>query len=355
MTVYVVIRKATYLRGRSRPTPSHRRSAGRFSSSLPSVRVNDVVLQSHGARSALGVWIMQAFRTDSTGSPSPFDVMSSSHYARHGFSRRAFIGGAAAATGAALGSGLLSPAAALASHSRPAPKPTTAVTTISGIDFHFTSFAPGVDPSSITDFKGHVGVADVRGTGTARSPDGSVETFLFDTEMRFMKGVYVGQDGAVHRGRLASFDWTSTEVGLTSQTSPPRFTNSTRDPSLPERPVLDGPASEDGVRVYLQQGEARMTAGDLGVRDFFNIPNALFRTQDPVSVGATVSFDIRWMVSGQALRRSPARRAPPAGVYESGHDAWSAKNATGFRFRSDPPVGQASSASSVAWEWTLSH
>jgi hypothetical protein len=126
--------------------------------------------------------------------------MSSSHYARHGFSRRAFVGGAAAATGAALGSGLLSPAAALAWSSQPAPKPTTAINTINGIDFHVTFFAVGVDPSSITDFKGQVGVAEVQGTGTARNPDGSTETLLFDTDMRFMKGTYVGQDGAVHRG-----------------------------------------------------------------------------------------------------------------------------------------------------------
>jgi hypothetical protein len=143
---------------------------------------------------------MQASHADSTGWPVPFDSMPSSHHARHGFSRRAFIGGTAAATGAALGSGLLSPAAALAWSSQPAPKPTTAITTIGGIDFHFTFFGPGIDPSSITDFKGQVGVADVRGTGTARKPDGSVETLLFDTDVRFMKGTYVGQDGAVHRG-----------------------------------------------------------------------------------------------------------------------------------------------------------
>src|SRR5438477_12026315 len=94
---------------------------------------------------------MHEFRMDSTGSPVSLDSLESSHYARHRFSRRAFIGGAAAATGATLGSGLLSPAAALAWHSQPAPKPTTAVTTINGVDFHFTSFAPGVDPSAITD------------------------------------------------------------------------------------------------------------------------------------------------------------------------------------------------------------
>ena len=143
---------------------------------------------------------MQAFHADSSGSPVPFGSMLASHHARHGFSRRAFIGGTAAATGAALGSGLLSPAAALAWQSQAAPKPTTGITTINGVDFHVTFFAAGVDPSSITDFKGQVGVAQVQGTGTAKNPDGSVETLLFDTDMRFMKGVYVGQDGAVHRG-----------------------------------------------------------------------------------------------------------------------------------------------------------
>ena len=148
-----------------------------------------------------GVWIMQAYHTDSSGSPVPFDSILSPHHARHGFSRRAFVGGAAAATGAALGSGLLSPAAALAWNSQAAPKPTTGVNNINGINFHVTFFGPpGVDPSSITDFKGQVGVADVQGTGTARNPDGSTETLLFDTDMRFMKGTYVGQDGAVHRG-----------------------------------------------------------------------------------------------------------------------------------------------------------
>jgi hypothetical protein len=144
---------------------------------------------------------MQALRMVSSDWPVPFNSESSSHYDRHRISRRAFIGGAAAATGASLGSGLLTPAAgSAASLSGRAPRPTTATTTINGITFHFDSFGPGVDPSSITDFKGFIGVADVRGKGTARKPDGSVETLLFDTDMRFMKGVYVSRDGAVRRG-----------------------------------------------------------------------------------------------------------------------------------------------------------
>jgi len=154
-----------------------------------------------GIRIGFGGEPMREFRMDSTGSTVEFDALSSSHYARHGLSRRAFIGGAAAATGVTLGSGLLSPAAGLAgSHSHPAPRPTTGVSTIEGVDFHFTFFGPGTDPSSITDFKGLVGAAQVQGTGTARHPNGRVETLLFDTDMRFMQGVYVGKDGGVHRG-----------------------------------------------------------------------------------------------------------------------------------------------------------
>ena len=142
---------------------------------------------------------MDAFGVDSSGWPVPPGSESSSHYARHGPSRRDFIGGAAAAAGASLGSGLLWPAAASAGMMPIAPpRPTPATTTVKGVAFHFVPFGPAVDPSSITDFKGFVGVADVRGTGTAANPDGSVETLLFDTDMRFMQGTYVGLDGAVH-------------------------------------------------------------------------------------------------------------------------------------------------------------
>ena len=145
---------------------------------------------------------MLAFRTESSGWPVLPESLSLSHHARHGPSRRAFLGGAAAATGASLGSGLLWPAAGSAASlsTHPAPKPTAATVTINGVTFHFDFFGPGVDPSSITDFNGFAGVADVRGTGTATNPDGSTETLLFDTDMRFMKGVYVGVDGAVHQG-----------------------------------------------------------------------------------------------------------------------------------------------------------
>jgi len=119
------------------------------------------------------------------------------HHARHGLSRRAFMGSMASVAGAAMGVSLL-PTSVLAAKplsSAPKPTPNTVFDT-----FHVTFFGPGIDPSSIGDFNGFVGVADVQGTGTGTNPDGSTETLLFDTDMRFMSGVYVGQDGAVHKG-----------------------------------------------------------------------------------------------------------------------------------------------------------
>jgi len=143
---------------------------------------------------------MRSFAWDSTKWPhSPADKLTS-HHARHGLSRRAFIGSMAGVAGAAIGGGLLPGGVLAAKPSNSAPKPTSSTVTLNGVTFQLSFFGPGIDPSSIGDFNGFVGVADVQGTGTATNPDGSTETLLFDTDMRFMSGVYVGVDGAVHKG-----------------------------------------------------------------------------------------------------------------------------------------------------------
>jgi hypothetical protein len=66
---------------------------------------------------------------------------------------------------------------------------------------HADSTVPGVggEPASITDFNGFVGDVRVDGTGT----DGSGNTLLWEVDLRFMKGVYVGVDGNVHQGTFA--------------------------------------------------------------------------------------------------------------------------------------------------------
>jgi hypothetical protein len=122
-----------------------------------------------------------------------------SHHAAHLLSRRAFLGSMAGVAGAAAGASLV-PTGVLAKESNPAPKPTKNTVALNGVTFSVTFFAPGVDPSSIWDFNGVAGVADVQGTGTATNPDGSHETLLYDTDVRFMKGTYVGMDGRVHKG-----------------------------------------------------------------------------------------------------------------------------------------------------------
>ena len=93
----------------------------------------------------------------------------------------------------------------------------------------------------------------------------------------------------------------------------------------------------DGVSVDLGDGKARMRAKNLGVMDFFNIPNALFHVQSPASVRATVSFDVRWRgpVTGSSAVTSPPGSSGQL-LMNTATMKWSAENAQGFSFKSDP-------------------
>lgn len=121
-----------------------------------------------------------------------------SHHVRHHLTRRAFLGSVAGAAGVAAGAALM-PASVLAAKPSPNATPRPTAQTVFGT-FHINFIGDMVDPSSIWDFNGFVAAADVQGTGTATNPDGKTETLLFDTDMRLMSGVYVGLDGAVHKG-----------------------------------------------------------------------------------------------------------------------------------------------------------
>ena len=59
----------------------------------------------------------------------------------------------------------------------------------------------GNEPSTITDFRGDVAVADILGTGTGTdTPDDPAVGLIFDADMRFMQGLYVGRDGRLRQG-----------------------------------------------------------------------------------------------------------------------------------------------------------
>jgi len=80
-----------------------------------------------------------------------------------------------------------------------------------------------------------------------------------------------------------------------------------------------------------------MTAADVAVQDYFNIPNAFFRFQSPPFASASCSFDIHW--SGPVTSRGPV--TAPAGsagqlVMSQATMTWSATNDLGFSYQSDP-------------------
>jgi hypothetical protein len=89
----------------------------------------------------------------------------------------------------------------------PLPIPGTFNPGLGGPDIHFQKPGPadatsgrfGGEPSTITDFNGFIGVAHVQGTGT----DNSGNTLFWDTDLRFMDGVYQGTDGQIHSGTFA--------------------------------------------------------------------------------------------------------------------------------------------------------
>ena len=79
-----------------------------------------------------------------------------------------------------------------------------------------------------------------------------------------------------------------------------------------------------------------MTASDLPVLDFFDIPNALFRFEDPVSAGATCSFDITWSgpVTDRSLVTAPDGSSGQLVMCQATMQ-WSASNDLGFSFATD--------------------
>jgi hypothetical protein len=82
-----------------------------------------------------------------------------------------------------------------------APRPIPYGTMIGGQLFRFQGTRPNMDESSVYDFKGTVGVANIDGPGAGvhngapLAPDAE-----FGSDNRFMKGVYVGVDGQHHHG-----------------------------------------------------------------------------------------------------------------------------------------------------------
>jgi hypothetical protein len=129
------------------------------------------------------------------------------HFWQRALSRRQFVrvAGGTAATGLALGSTVLGPGLSRAwagTSTLPLPikggiqpfGPNTEV-------FHLFLPGQGNEPSTIRDFNGLVGLANVAGTGTGtKKKSGESKELAFDVDCRFMQGKYVGRDRLVHTG-----------------------------------------------------------------------------------------------------------------------------------------------------------
>jgi hypothetical protein len=126
----------------------------------------------------------------------------SPHRSHHEVSRRVFLGGSAGAAGLLLGSGLLRELPALAAPPGTGqPKPIPGGIVVGGTTFHLFLPGPGAEPSTITDFNGFSGVAVVDGTWAATgTPTGGVSSGVWEADMRFMKGLFVGTDGLRRQG-----------------------------------------------------------------------------------------------------------------------------------------------------------
>jgi len=124
-------------------------------------------------------------------------------FSTDGFSRRRLIRGGAGVFGiAALGGVGAGRASAAKPDWEPQPIPGGLSEEFSPVPIdpliHVLPPSVGFEISTITDFKGVVGAAEIRGTAS----DGAL-SYDFDADMRFMKGQYITIDGQLRDAAFA--------------------------------------------------------------------------------------------------------------------------------------------------------
>ena len=130
--------------------------------------------------------------------PEKFGYPAHAHFWKRAISRRSFTG--------AVAGFLASPCFTAPVGGDPKPIPGGFQPFGPGTEvFHVLLPGSGIEPSTITDFNGHVGLAIVRGAWEKTSGPGPAPTppLFYDSDMRFMDGEYVGMDGRHHQGTFA--------------------------------------------------------------------------------------------------------------------------------------------------------
>jgi len=121
------------------------------------------------------------------------------HFWQRALSRRSFFGTAAGIMGGA--SLLFAERPSSGAPPRPIPggiQPFGPGTEV----FHVFPITHGVEPSTITNFNGFLGAAEIRGPWTVSGPSAPIPTppTTYDADVRFMFGEYVGLDGRHRQG-----------------------------------------------------------------------------------------------------------------------------------------------------------
>jgi hypothetical protein len=125
------------------------------------------------------------------------------HFWERALTRRQFLATTGLAGGAVMTSSIWMPMLAEAGGSA-APTPIPYGSTINDALFHFLFPVADTDVSSIFNFKGVVGVADIDGPGAGTHKGKPLPANAqFGSDNRFMKGTYIGTDGKRHRGTFA--------------------------------------------------------------------------------------------------------------------------------------------------------
>ncbi len=133
------------------------------------------------------------------------------HFAQRLINRRGFLEKSGITLGALAASGILPELARGVVPKTHGHHSTTAATPLpipgglqllgpTGPLFHVFLPAPGVEPSTITNFNGFVGWAAVGGMGTHTVNGQAPEHLPFEADVRFMRGEFVGADGRNHHG-----------------------------------------------------------------------------------------------------------------------------------------------------------
>jgi hypothetical protein len=128
------------------------------------------------------------------------------HFWERALTRRQFLATTGLAGGAVVTSSIWMPLLAeAASSAAPTPIPYgTRIPPPNGTLFHFLPPQANTDESSIFNFKGTVGVAEISGPGAGtHNGEALPPDTQFGSDNRFMKGVYIGADGKRHRGTFA--------------------------------------------------------------------------------------------------------------------------------------------------------